>query len=174
MIEINLLPGGLASKDSVAKILKVIATIDIVGTIVFGVCLFVLGGVLIVNTQNLNTSKENIESQKTKIKSMQNSEQQYYWVKERVDSIGGIMTKTKTFKNTEDLKSILSSMINLGNIVQLDIQAEKTDVTVGFDSSLKMKEFFLKLGEMNYSKIALDSLSFNPNTGYQAVLVLTK
>jgi len=174
MIEINLLPRGLESNIPVAKILKTIKIVNVLGTLLFGLSLVVFSGVIIMNTQSLKDINQDIDAQKTKIKAMQKTEQQHYWVKERIDSLGEIMSTTNSFKELDELKLINISLFNLGDVSAFDVQSGKTNITANFESSRKLKDFFAELEKMNYSKITVDSLSFNQKTGYQAVFVLNK
>lgn len=174
MAEINLLPGGLAAKSTLNKTLKGLKILDVFGTIAFGVCLLLLGGILLINTQKLSASRDNVEKFKSGLKGIQSSEQQYYLVKGRVDSINEIYSGSNIFKDITDLKSLYPVISEKGDISTLGLGPAKAEVAVNFNSSLKLKELFMRLSEMNYTKITVDSLSFNEKTGYQAQIKFEK
>ena len=170
MTDINLLPGGLVKRSSISKAIKVLKTINIVGTLLLGFVILVISGGLVINTVSLNNINNSVDSLKTKVKSLQSTEQQFSFVKGRVESINKIYTDKNISKEISSIINFYSSSKDDSDINTLNIVPDKTNIIVTFESTSKLKVFLTKLSESEYSRIVIDGISFSPNVGYQVTV----
>lgn len=171
---INLLPSDLTKNTPLSKTAGAVKTIQMLGTIVFGILLILYIGVVYVGSVSLKKSRGAVDELKGRINDQKSVEEQYFLVKERLKSISEVYAGGDALKGVTDLVSLNSDTQGSGQIYSLDLSSAKADLVVNFDSSLGMVNFFKTLAEKDFSKIIVETLSYNPETGYRASIEFTK
>jgi len=166
-VKLNLLPQDYAVSDSVALVLKIARTLNI---ILLGI--FVVSGLLMaayfifssVTIKSLNTTNNTLKNQ---IQSLQTAQQQVILLKDRLGKIKRAYTKPSAVKNLTLVEPILASLPNTSSVSELNIDPQKTAMTVNFKTNSALTVFMSNLGtQTSFSGISLDSFSYSPSDGY--------
>ena len=171
MAKINLLPKSLAPKGGINKISKNLKTINLIGTIVFLFLAVILLGLVFLNSRTVKSLNASQDKLKNSIKSMQQVEQQYVLVKNRLALIkedrdtGDLGESLTTF---EKFVSLIPSGVALEDAM---ISSKKVETQLLVPNSDTLISTFSNLSSTKlYSKLIISALLLKQGKGYQVGL----
>ncbi len=175
MAEINLIPKGLAPKGGLNKVSKNIKAIDVIGTIVFLVIALTFLGLIFINSRKLKTITASQEKLKSSIKSMQQVEQQYTLVKDRLS----IMKENNASGNlADDLEVFQKFFQQIPSGVTLEsaeLNDKVTEIQLAIPNSDLLSQTFRNAVTSDlYSKIVVSSFLLRQGSGYQVAIEATR
>jgi Tfp pilus assembly protein PilN len=149
---------GLSSKLKIA--LGVAFAVLIVLTLVVGVIMF-------INNQRLNTTLANQTQLKSSIEQLNATEQSYYLTKDRAQRAGEVLALGDSEEDIDYISDYLESKREDVDIKALSIRKGGLE----FDSSIaSISSVFNLLNSFQdqtfYDNVMIDGLTFNPNSGY--------
>lgn len=167
MANVNLLPPDLGPKASVLRISVLLKKLVTVALFVF--CFFsvlTIGYIYFLNFQ-VKKSNLNQEALKTSIKSLEQTEQKLFLIKDRLAKIKNLLVLETTVKEVENANQIL---IDSGFGVELtgvEVFPGKVSLTGNVNSSVVLGDFMDKLlHNYSYKTLKLTAFSYNPKLGY--------
>ncbi len=172
MGEINLLPEELKPKSSYIKLSSFLKKFALLGVIILLFFLSASLGVGIFLDKRISVSLKNQESLKNKIKALEKTEQRIVLVKDRLEKIKSL--KSKSNANDElDRLNVLSKLFPEGtNVKEVNINVDELSISVLADN---LDDIALYLANVitskEFNKVILKSLEFNLKEGYSVKLV---
>ena len=168
---INLLPGETSGVSEIARVQRILTRITYVVGTIFLVSGFGIGIYILILTTQISDANASVVSLKNDIQTKQKVEEQYVFVKERVDKVKAITAARVDVlsKFSEMAKSVpVDSAVSEG-----EIDEDKFDITYIIRNSADIVDFFTSFVGKGYSEVALKSFSFNPAIGYIVGLGMT-
>lgn len=166
-VKLNLLPLDYAVSDSVAQVLKISRPLNVILLGIFLVTGLSMAGFFIfssITIKNLNTTNNTLKRQ---IQSLQTAQQQVVLLKDRLGKIKKAYTKPSAIKNLNTMEPVLAILPDTASVSELDIDTQKTTVTVNFKTNQGLTNFMTNVSsQTSFSSISLDSFSYGPLDGY--------
>ena len=175
MPEINLLPKEFVPKKATLRLANQIKLLDLIGTIIFFICVLGMVIVFILNANEIKASKVRQDKLMSSIKSMQNIEQQYVFVKDRVSRIQKLRSsENNAMQDLENYYKLVTGVPSGVSFLQAEVDAKKTKTNLLVDSSDTLaKSLATIIAADSYEKVILKSFYFEPGKGYFLSLELT-
>lgn len=176
MANVNLLPPELGPKASVLKVVVLIKKAVTGFLFVF----LILGVAAIAFTYYLNLqlkkSTNSQEALKVSIRSLEQTEQKLYLVKDRLSKIKSVLALNTSAKELETLDQITSADTSGINMTGIEVTAGKINVTGSAVSSDILGAYIdTILANPVYKTIKLAGFTYNPKSGYSFGLdIVTK
>lgn len=171
MVTINLLPKDLTPKESLVKLANTLKRASIIGFIALIVLALALLGGFAVLSRQLTTSSDDQSSLKSKIVALETTEQRLVLVKdrlERIDHVFAIDTASDEIEQLDKLTDLLPEGVTL---LEVTLSPASSMVNISATSSKTLSQFLaILLGSNIYTKVTLNSLSFNYLSGYSVSL----
>ncbi|OGM04476.1 hypothetical protein A3E15_00370 [Candidatus Woesebacteria bacterium RIFCSPHIGHO2_12_FULL_42_9] len=175
MVEINLLPQGLAARPSVVKTSGVVKQVLTVGFIIFILAAVVISAFFIFYSRELKTSREKITELEGNIKALEVTEQRLLLVKERLEKAKQVLGADSSIDEVEAFSSLLASLPEGVSISEVRILKEETRMTFGAPSTPVLASVIKLMRESSlYKNIDMIAFSFSPETGFNVGLKLLK
>jgi len=171
MNNINLLPVAVGVKTATVKVVAFLKKVSIIITALF-LCLGLAALVyFFIASRQLANIKAGEKNLKTTLSSLEETEQQYVLVKDRVTKVKKIIdekTVEEKLTGLEKLRALLPAGLTISEV---EIKEDKTEVSLVGTSSRDAVSFFASLlvGGV-YEKITLKSFGFNPESGFLITL----
>lgn len=167
--KINLIPIEMAVPARAVKIAKILNKISTATIILLILAIVVIGSLFFYySTQNTKINR-NINASKTKITNLEKSEQKLVLAKDRLIKIE-VVQKAKSLsdeiKRYQKFASVVSASVG-STISEADLNSKGTEVTILSQSSDSLAYIISPLSKLiDYSKIILASLEYNPSSGF--------
>ncbi len=164
---INLVTAEQSTSDNVGKIRKLLNRISTILIVLF----LILGGsagiYLIILTGNINASRNRTSQIVNAISDMENTEQEYVLVSDRLDKIRPKITEKSADKNISVVAEIADFFPASVEIVESQIESESVKINFKTASSLDLV-ILLSLIESSdkFDQVELDDFSFTSQMGY--------
>ena len=176
---INLIPSDMVVPAKTLRLAATLNKISTIGTILLvTIILGLISGLFYYNFQYKKTLS-NIESLKSKVQSLERSEQKLVLAKDRLTKIAAVKKldsvddELKSFKNFESLV-----LTNPGSIfTEISIDSDKTETSIVSATSSSLSNVMKSLNDLsenkltNYKHIIMSSLGFNSSSGYLVSLI---
>ena len=171
---INLLPQGIALKGKDKIVLTSVGKFVSVGFVIFLLAAFLIVGYFIYLSLRIRASISLEETLKSQIGSLEQTEQSFFLIKDRIGKIKSVLAKENVRVQTETLSGVVGSFPPGVRILEIQMTSQKVTLTLIFSSSESFGIFYKGLIEAKtYKTIVLKTFSFNPSTGYIATMELT-
>lgn len=172
--QINLIPNEMAVPAKTIKFAGYLNRISTIGTIIFiSVVVILIVSVTYFNYR-YNRVVSEVESLKTKILSLETSEQKLVLTKDRLSKIDSLKKVDSIDKEITSFENFYNIVMNASGSAFSDIlmTPTETDATITFQSSAYMNSAIAAIYTLtDYKGITLTSLGYNPGSGYYVTLV---
>jgi len=167
--KINLIPIEMAVPARAVRIEKVLNKLILITFIVL-ISAFIITASFFYYYSNENSKlNKNIESSKLKISDLEKSEQKLILTKDRLSKIG-LVQKTKSVNNEVKRYQKFSSTVSASegsSIITADLTTKGSEISVLTHNSVSLAKILSPLYTLlEYSKVILTSLEYNPITGF--------
>lgn len=172
---INLIPTEMAVPARAVKLTKTINKVSIVSVIILILTSLLLGGAFFYYSLEDKKVAASVASLKSKIVSLEKSEQKLVLAKDRIEKINIVQNAKSVNNEVLKYQKFAELVLNASGsaITEADLSSKGTEVSVLSANTSTLSLILaplLKLTE--YQKIVLTSLNFNPASGYISSLVL--
>ncbi len=175
--KINLIPSEMTVPTGTIKATKLLIKMLTAGSIILLVVIVGIISVFVYLKLELTKTTASVEDLKTKITSLEQSEQKLILTKDRLAKISVI----KSYPSIEADLSNFSEVTDLfvdnsdSSLVAVGIQPAKTEISVVSRSSSSLSAFLEPLSKLSkFKSVILLSLGFSPSSGFISDLVLAK
>jgi Tfp pilus assembly protein PilN len=166
-VKLNLLPQGLLISKSLGKALKTIKALNVILSVAFLVFALGMGAYFVLSTITLNGVQNKVDKLKTQVIAQESSEQQLILLKDRIQKISTVKALPNTFKNVENINSLLTGLSGESSISQLDVGQAKVDLSMIIKSNNDLTSFLRSVENTNLFKtVILSSFGYSPVGGY--------
>jgi len=168
--KINLIPSELTVSSKTVKLVQSLNRLSIIG---FAVLIFLTVGLIAVSVYfsiEIGKITSQIDSLKTKIVSMQKTEQQLVLIKDKISKIEFVLSSPNIDKNIENFKA-LNDVIALtpeSTITEVEIKPDLLDLSFSTKTSDSFSQVFEKLDTFKYKNILLSALNYTSTGGFLA------
>ncbi len=167
MPSINLLPKDLLPDPSILKLSKLLKSLVTIGLTLFVIVAALATAYFIFNSVSLKSSQQNQAKLETSIKSLQETEQGLFLVKDRLGKVKEVYGKPSVSKEVNGLSSILSTVPPEATLTEAVLGKGTTDTTFMVKNSTLLTQLMAGIiTKTEYTRIDLLSFSFNPTLGY--------
>ena len=187
VIRINLLPPGFGVTGNLGKVLKLARMLGVIGAAFFLVFGLGISTFFIVSTITFNGLKSETDSLKAQIKALQETEQQVVLLKDRIGKINAALGLPEAIKNLDAIEPFISNLSSSASLNELDIDAQKIDLSLQFRSSADTSAFIKSLSDTKslsdmkslpdskvFTSVVLTSFGYDPTNGYTVSVRMTK
>ena len=173
--KINLLPPGFGVTGNLGKILKAVRMVGVIGLAFFLVFGLGISIYFIVSTITFNALKSETNSLKEQVKTLQTTEQQIVLLKDRVGKINMALGLPEAIKNLDAIEPFISNLSSSASLNQLEIDAQKIDLSFQFRSTADTSAFIKSLSDMkDFRSVVLTSFGYDSTNGYTVGISITK
>ena len=173
--KINLLPPGFGVTGNLGKILKAVRMVGVIGLAFFLVFGLGISIYFIVSTITFNALKSETNSLKEQVKTLQTTEQQIVLLKDRVGKINMALGLPEAIKNLDAIDPFISNLSSSASLNQLEIDAQKIDLSFQFRSTADTSAFIKSLSDMkDFRSVVLTSFGYDSTNGYTVGISITK
>ena len=172
MADINLLPIDLAPSGPMNKTARRLKTLSYLALSLFLISAVVVIGYFYYLTTEIKESEGRQEVIINTIKSLENTEQKYFLLKERIGKIKNVLAMESSDNNIANAEYLLT---NLSDVVVNEIQVgyKKINGSFVFKSSSQLSDFLeILLQNDEFQEVKIKSIQYNPKTGYSLDLEL--
>lgn len=175
--QINLIPAEMAVSPKTVKLQKIITKLFISLTIILLLSIVTLAFFLIYYNSNLRTTLSENEVLKSRILTLEASEQKLVLAKDKLSKVKSIMsndTIDKEFDNFKKFQNILleTNVSSSSAYSESVIAPDKTEISIAIPDINSLSNLLGSISRLSdYNKIFLSSLGFNLKTGYLLSLV---
>lgn len=170
-VNLNLLPDNVAPKGGLARTLTMTKQLTVILLAVFIIIVVGISGFFLVSSLELDRLTSEIDSLKTQIAQQETVETQVVLLKDRIDKIKTAQKIASAQGPMDQITPVISSIPQGSALADLSLDSTKTDLSVAFDSSASLGDFFKQLTtSTSFSSIVLTSFGLNPASGYLASL----
>lgn len=166
-VKLNLLPSDYVVSDSVASVLRIVHPLNLILLGLFLVSGLGMAAFFIfssITIKNLNATNNTLKNQ---IQSQQTAQQQVVLLKDRLTKIKKAFTKPSAVKNLALVDPILARALGTSSIVSLEVDAQKTVVSVNFKTNSSLTDFLANLNSLTtFSSISMNLFRYTPGEGY--------
>ena len=171
MAAINLLPTDFLLNPSVLKLAKLLRSVVTLSLAIFVIAGAGLIAYFLINSMTLNVSLKNQEALKSSIKSLEQTEQGLFLVKDRLGKAQEIFAEPSVKVDIDALGKMLTSLPSDATLTQADFNKSSLETTFSVNNSLTLVKLMAGVvSQTIYSRVELLSFSFNPAAGYIASL----
>ncbi|MGB6838664.1 MAG: hypothetical protein WBD86_00925 [Microgenomates group bacterium] len=175
MPAINLLPTDLSPKSAVAKVSNILKRLNIIGLVFLIISAITLIVFVILTSFQIRSSTSRQEQLKTSIKSLEQTEQRFVLVKNRIENAKKVLGKETSVEGVENLSSFFTNLPEGVVIREVQISTAKTELSLVAGTSSGLTQILAMLITDDYYKeVKLSSFGFNRNVGYILSLDLSK
>ncbi len=173
--QINLIPSEMSVPSrsvSLTKTLNKLSTFTVI-TLVF-VVLGLIGGLIYYNLDYKNSVKR-ISSLKDRVVELERSEQKLILAKDKLSKISTVFNLDAVDKELTSFKKVENDIIvpSGSTLDDINITAKNSGTAFIVKDTTSLVSIISELSKLNsYNKITLTSLSYSPNIGFTANLVL--
>jgi hypothetical protein len=167
MTNINLLPSDLGPKASVLKIAALVKKVETAALAIF--CIFILLTVGYVYYLNAQLTKSNAKQAalQTSIKSLEQTEQKLFLVKDRLAKIRSVQADAGVDQEFADIGKNLIGNVGGVTFKRIDTAPGKAEIVGSAQTSAQLGTFLdLVLTNPLYKKVQLTAFSYIPASGY--------
>jgi len=173
--KINLLPPGFGVTGNLGKILKAVRMVGVIGLAFFLVFGLGISIYFIVSTITFNALKSETNSLKEQVKTLQTTEQQIVLLKDRIGKINMALGLPEAIKNLDAIEPFISNLSSSASLNQLEIDAQKIDLSFQFRSTADTSAFIKSLSDMkDFRSVVLTSFGYDSTNGYTVGISITK
>src|SRR3989344_6948892 len=173
--KINLLPPGFGVTGNLGKILKAVRMVCVIGLAFFLVFGLGISIYFIVSTITFNALKSETNSLKEQVKTLQTTEQQIVLLKDRIGKINMALGLPEAIKNLDAIEPFISNLSSSASLNQLEIDAQKIDLSFQFRSTADTSAFIKSLSDMkDFRSVVLTSFGYDSTNGYTVGISITK
>ena len=173
--KINLLPPGFGVTGNLGKILKVVRMVGVIGLAFFLVFGLGISIYFIVSTITFNALKSETNSLKEQVKTLQTTEQPIVLLKDRIGKINMALGLPEAIKNLIAIEPFISNLSSSASLNQLEIDAQKIDLSFQFRSTADTSAFIKSLSDMkDFRSVVLTSFGYDSTNGYTVGISITK
>ncbi|KKR69655.1 MAG: hypothetical protein UU12_C0040G0013 [Candidatus Woesebacteria bacterium GW2011_GWA2_40_7b] len=173
--KINLLPPGFGVTGNLGKILKAVRMVGVIGLAFFLVFGLGISIYFIVSTITFNALKSETNSLKEQVKTLQTTEQQIVLLKDRIGKINMALGLPEAIKNLIAIEPFISNLSSSASLNQLEIDAQKIDLSFQFRSTADTSAFIKSLSDMkDFRSVVLTSFGYDSTNGYTVGISITK
>jgi Tfp pilus assembly protein PilO len=166
-VKLNLLPSDYTITGPLATLIKVVRPLNVTLLAIFLAAALGMTGFLIFSSVSLNNLNSTNNSLKSQIQSQQAAQQQVVLLKDRLGKIKRVIAMPSASKSLSNINPLLDSVGETSAITGLDIDLQKTKLSIDFKSNSELTNFVNGLSSQNnFSAILIDSFSYSPVTGY--------
>lgn len=166
-VKLNLLPPGVGVAGRVGKLLKIAKMLGVIAVAFFLIFTLGISALFILNTSTLNQLNSDVDSLKSKIVSLESTEQQAVLLKDRVGKIKLVLGFPSAIGNLDKVNSFVASLPPTATLSELDVDPQNVDFSVQFTSINDLSTFLRTLADTKlFPSGVLTSFGFNPATGY--------
>lgn len=166
-VKLNLLPSDYAVSKPVATVLNIVRPLNVILLAIFLACALGMAGFFIISSVSLNDLNSTNNSLKNQIQAQQVAQQQEVLLKDRLGRIQTVYNYPSGLKNFTAISSVIGSLPVNSSVSEMDLNSEKTDLSVLFTSNSDLTNFVKTLNSQNaFAGITLNSFGYNPTNGY--------
>lgn len=173
-ITLNLVPEEQAVSSGFRKAAGIARTLTVVFTAVL--LIFIIGIIfyLVLNNNKLKELVSETDSLKSKISSLEVSEQQIILLKDRIGKIQSLAQLPSAGRNLSSVSTILSQLPSEVGVTELSLDSKKIDLSLKFKSNYNLSQFmdFAKNSEV-FKSVVMSSFGMSPSSGYLVSLDLS-
>lgn len=173
--QINLIPLELTVPASSIKLSSTIYKFSVILTIVFIVIMLGAISFFVYYKFEINKASLNIKNLKNKIVQLEKNEQKLILAKDKLSKISYIKStdvidnELNAYESFHDLVSSDESAV----LSDININAKKTELSLSISDTPNLIQVLNKVYALtDYKSAILNSLSYNPDSGYQFKLTL--
>lgn len=170
-VKLNLLPTDYSLAGPIGQIVKASRPLSVISLALFLVMAVGMGGFFIfssISLNNLNTQNSALENQ---IQAQASAQQQVVLLKDRIGQIKKVQALPGASKNLNNIDPVLSLLSGNSLASELDVDSQKTSVSLIFKSNSDLVSFLKGLyADKVFSSITLSGFNYNPSAGYQVDL----
>lgn len=172
MADINLLPIDLAASGPMNKTARRLKNLSFLALSLFLISVVTLIGYFYYLNSEVKKSERRQELMINTIKSLENTEQKYFLLKERIGKIKTVFAMESSDNNIVNAEYLLA---NLSEAVVNEIQVgyKKINGSFVFNNSSQLSDFLeILLQNDELQEVKLKSIQYSPKTGYSIDLEL--
>ena len=167
MASINLLPSQLVLKGRDKVLVEGLKKFVFIGFIILIATSLIIAAYLIYLSLRIRSSVGSEEVLKSEVSSLQQTEQGLFLIKDRITRIKSIYAKESVDGQIAKLTGFIQGASADFRISEIQISAQRVNLSVIFPSSGEFGLFYKSLINANlYPNVTLKALSFNPSLGY--------
>lgn len=172
--KMNLIPSEMAVPARAVRLAKLINRASTFFALILLVAVLVTGGLFFYFSSQSAKQVATISNLKVKINNLQQNEQKLVLAKDRLVKISAIQqlksisSEITRFNEFANLISTSGSILN-----EASLSSKGTEATLLSDNSDKLAEILKPIDNfVNYKKVVLTSLNYNPGTGFVSTIFL--
>lgn len=172
MAQINLLPVELSPTGLALKISKLFRKLSFIGLGLFVAMLIVLVGVYVFYSVSVRDVSARGEVLKSSIKSLESTETRIVLINDRIKKIKEALGEDLISPQLAQVQDLSSSLTSGATLSQTQISGQKNELQFMVTNPPEISGLLAKLREIKYyGRLVLDSLSFDPQSGFQFSVV---
>ncbi|MEK7550503.1 MAG: hypothetical protein AAB535_01855 [Patescibacteria group bacterium] len=169
---INLLPKEYTATSGLGKYTRFIKQFTYLTLALFLVTILGSISFLILSAMELKNLEADIGSLKTQVEFQEATETRAVLLKDRLSKIKVLRQVSSSGDKLEKISSILSKVPADSLIEEVNLDLQKTSVSINFASLQALKNFFNDLTQVNsFGQVIMKSISFAPENGYLVSLM---
>lgn len=166
-VKLNLLPTDLQISKGLSSVLKTLKAVNVILLVAFMVFSLGLGAFFVLNTITLKNVEKNVSQLKTKVITLESSEQQLILLKDRLSKISSVKSIPSTLSNIKNINSFITNLSGNSSINQMDLGASKADLSMIIKSNEDLSMFLKNIESANlFKSVTLSSFGYSPAGGY--------
>jgi Tfp pilus assembly protein PilN len=169
MKSINLLPPEKKPAGAIVKFSKRLKEISTVVVIILLVAVGVISALYFTMSAKIKTENTKESQLKNEIKSLEQTEQQLIFVKDRLKKIESLLQNNDVREEIVVLDQITKNLPSGIIITNSELSSNTAAITVLTDNSASLGRFLDRLINSDYSRIDLLGFSYRPEIGYEVV-----
>ena len=168
--KVNLLPTDLAPSEGVSKAGGVLRKVALFAVSVFLIVAFVGGGTYYVLSNQLNDLESRQEELKGSITSLQSTEAQLVYTKDRISKIQSLLSLRTSEEIYAKQLNVVNSMPFDMTFRESDLASNRSTVELGSPNSRSMVDLMsVLLSRSDFVRLVVDEISFNSLRGYSLI-----
>ena len=173
MADINLLPIDLAASGPMNKTARRLKSLSFLALSLFLISVFTLIGYFYYLTTEIKKSEKRQEVMINTIKSLENTEQKYFLLKERIGKIKTVLAMESSDNNIANAEYLITSLSSDVVINAIQVGYKKINGSFVFKDSSQLSDFLeFLLQNDEFRQVKLKSIQYDPKTGYSLDLEL--
>lgn len=163
---INLLPADISGTSQAAQLARLLTNITTGLVVLFLIAALGAGGYMLYLSGQINSAKDKQSELTQSIQSLEEVEQQYALVRDRLDKIKPIFSEASTVDYSSEFRNLAVAVPGNTLVSEAELNKDNIKLTYYVGSSSELGNLFSKFSNTQFGKIILESFNFNPLVGY--------